>query len=94
MLTISKFSFLLSPSASLNCPPSTHPMITRSKYSLQALTTLCPSHTDLQNREPNFVHEALLSPHWAMPVQKEFTALLDNNIWSIEHIHSRRIPIG
>lgn len=43
-------------------PPTTHPMITRSKFSLQALTTFCPSPDDLQHREPNSIHEALPSP--------------------------------
>lgn len=94
MITRSKSFLLLPSSVSCTPPPSTHPMVTRSKSSLQALTTFCPSPNDIQSRKPNSIHEALLSPHWTTAVQEKLTALLDINTWSVVPLPSWRIPIG
>lgn len=72
---------------------STHPMISQSKYSLQALTTFCASANDLINRESHSVHEGLLSPHWTDAIKEELNALMDNHTWFIVPLPAGRIPI-
>lgn len=77
------------PAAPPNNPPSnTHHMITRSK------TGSLKPRVFLAHTEPSTVKEALSSLEWLDAIKSEFTALQNNQTWSLVELPPNRKAIG
>lgn len=71
--------------------PSIHPMLTRSKT--KQLVTFSP-HVLVSNLEPSSVCEALLDSQWVKAMEEEFTALQQNNTWTLVPFSSNMNLVG
>lgn len=86
---ISSPSVTTSESASPTPPPvNTHPMVTRSK-----IGNLKPQ-IFLTHTEPSSVKQALAHPDWLEAIKAEYTALMNNNTWTLVELPPHRQAIG
>ena len=74
-----------------------HPMITRSKNNIHKPIQKLSYHTQLYSPthlEPSTVSQALKDPNWRQAMQEEYTALVQNNTWSLVPPHTAANVVG
>lgn len=71
-----------------------HPMVTRGKAGIVKPKQLFTTGINYAETEPTRVAHALTSPPWKAAMLNEYTALLQNNTWTLVPLPPNKQPIG